>query len=317
MSRSEAHDQRNAGIKDAFMKPFEFASSTPPTAELVPTEAKNLELAHYVEDVPNSGGARVHWLGNPKPQKILLYFHGGGFAIPPLPGHARFWKQTVDQLEKQGKGLTVAVVEYSLTSKDGSGSRYPVQIKQAVESLRYILEKGNTTSNIIIGGDSAGGQLALAIISVILHGFQGIEPLKLDEPLAGMLLISPWVSYQTDNPSWKENKDKDIVPAECLHILTDAYLDSGDRNNFSEPHQADVSWWRNIPAKSILNVYGGYECFRDDIAEVGKALKDAGNQVQNVACAKQVHIDCVLDAQAEMEPGDMSHEIWNWLSSVV
>ena len=40
---------------------------------------------------------------------------GGGFALPPLQGHARFWKQTVEQLEKQGKNLTIAVVEYSQT----------------------------------------------------------------------------------------------------------------------------------------------------------------------------------------------------------
>jgi acetyl esterase/lipase len=171
-------------------------------------------------------------------------------------------------------------------------------------------------SQVIIGGDSAGGQLCLAILSVILHGFPGVDPLKLDRPLAGALLISPWVSYNTDGSSWKENKDKDIVPAECLHILTKAYIDPNDHNNYSEPHQADVSWWRNAPAKSILNVYGGYECFRDDIADVGKLLKEAGNDVKNVECPKEVHIDCVLDAQAEFEPGEMSKEIWQWLASV-
>ena len=220
-----------------------------------------------------------------------------------------------------------------LTSSDGSGPRYPVQVKQAVESLRYVLSKGNDVSNVrnarsssitfaklsqvIIGGDSAGGQLSLAILSVILHGFPGVEPLKLDRPLAGALLISPWVSYNTDAPSWKENKDKDIVPAECLDILTKAYIDSADYNNYSEPQRADVEWWRNAPVQSILNVYGGYECFRDDIAALGSVLSKAGNTVKNVECPKEVHIDCVLDAQAGFEPGEMSKEIWQWLDSVV
>jgi len=66
-----------------------------------------------------------------------------------------------------------------------------------------------------------------------------------------------------------------------------------------------------------LNVYGGYECFRDDIREVGKLLEEAGNNVKNVECPKEVHIDCVLDAQAEFEPGEMSKAIWEWLASVV
>ena len=152
---------------------------------------------------------------------------------------------------------------------------------------------------------------------MILHGFEGIAPLELDDQLAGILLISAWVSYQTDSPSWKENADKDIVPAECVSILTGAYINSTEHNNFTEPHLAAASWWTGIPAKSILNVYGGYECFRDDITEVGKALQDAGNQVKNVECAKQVHIDCYIDAQAEMEPGEMSLKIWEWLASVI
>ncbi len=76
MSRSEAHDQRNAQFREAFKKPFDFKSVAKPTSELVQTEAKNLGLAHHVEDIPNSDGAKLHWLGNPEPQKILLYFHG-------------------------------------------------------------------------------------------------------------------------------------------------------------------------------------------------------------------------------------------------
>ena len=75
MSRSEAYDQRNAQFREAFKKPFDFKSVASPTSELVPTEAKNLGLAHYAEDIPNSDGARLQWLSNPEPQKILLYFH--------------------------------------------------------------------------------------------------------------------------------------------------------------------------------------------------------------------------------------------------
>lgn len=108
-----------------------------------------------------------------------------------------------------------------------------------------------------------------------------------------------------------------MVPAECLHILAKAYVDPSDYNNYSEPYRADAAWWRNLPVQSTLNVYGGYECLRDGIIHVGKMLEEAGNNVKNVECAKEVHIDCILDAMAGFEPGEMSRTIWEWLASIV
>ena len=159
--------------------------------------------------------------------------------------------------------------------------------------------------------------MSLAVASALIHGFKDTEPIKLDEKLAGFLLVSPWVSYSTDAPSWKENAELDVVPAIINDTLSGAYVGKDERDEYSEPIRADTDWWRGIPAKSILNIWGGAECFRDDIREVDKKLKDAGNPIQSVECAKQVHIDCVLDAQTEMEPGEMSHEIWKWLASLV
>ena len=76
MSRSEAHEQRNAQFREAFKAPFNFAATAPPTADIIPQQAKQLELAHTVDDIPNGQGARLHWLGNTKPDKVILYFHG-------------------------------------------------------------------------------------------------------------------------------------------------------------------------------------------------------------------------------------------------
>jgi hypothetical protein len=76
MSRSEAHEARNKGFREAFAKPFDLASVAVPTAKIVPDEAQKLGVDHYVEDIPNSQGARLHWLGNRAAKKVLLYFHG-------------------------------------------------------------------------------------------------------------------------------------------------------------------------------------------------------------------------------------------------
>lgn len=151
---------------------------------------------------------------------------------------------------------------------------------------------------------------------MVLHPLEGIRPARINGQLAGALLISPWISFKDDSPSWKENLSKDVVGHECLHLLTDAYVDPKHYNNYSEPAQADASWWHGIPVKSILTVYGAYEVFTDAIFELGQKLKESGNAVQIVSCPLQVHIDCFLDAQSGLEPAEMSQSIWDWMSAV-
>lgn len=90
-----------------------------------------------------------------------------------------------------------------------------------------------------------------------------------------------------------------------------------ERNNWSEPFYAEPSWWQNMPVKTILNVYGSFECFKDHIKGLGEKLQAAGNEVTNVECPMHVHIDCILDAQANFDPGLMAVTIWEWLEQVL
>ena len=76
MTRSEAYDARNKGFRDAFSKPLELAAVAVPTATIIPEESQKIGMPHHVEDVPNSQGARLHWLGDQSAQRVILYFHG-------------------------------------------------------------------------------------------------------------------------------------------------------------------------------------------------------------------------------------------------
>jgi len=167
-----------------------------------------------------------------------------------------------------------------------------------------------------MGGDSAGGNLTLAVLSVILHGFPNIEAPKLAQKLAGALLISPWVSFEYQTASWKQYGAKDVVSAESSQQLTELFVGPDEHNNYSEPGNAKSSWWENLAARRILNVYGGCECLRDSQVELGRSLKKSGNEVEDVECEGHIHIDCILDAQTGMQPGKMAHTIQGWLLRV-
>lgn len=67
---------------------------------------------------------------------------------------------------------------------------------------------------IFVGGDSAGGNLALALLSHILHAqptFEDDLSVKLSAPLAGAVLTSPWVKFPTDDDSVRRNAGSDFV----------------------------------------------------------------------------------------------------------
>lgn len=120
-----------------------------------------------------------------------------------------------------------------------------------------------------------------------------------------------------DTQSWEENASKDIVSKACISQLSSGYILPEQRNPFSEPYIADTAWWRGIPARKILNIYGSDEVFKDDIIELGRKLLDAGNPVENVECPMQVHIDFALDAESGLDPGPMTSRICDWLSMTV
>lgn len=170
---------------------------------------------------------------------------------------------------------------------------------------------------IVIGGDSAGGNISLNVIAHILHPLEGVPELKLTEDLAGVFLISPWISFDISATS-KENGWSDIFTADLLQEMADLYVPpGGERDLRTEPVLADSSWWKGFPARSVLNVWGELEILRPSIVDLGRQLQDAGVPVKNVECPLHVHADCVLDAGTGLAYGTMATEIWNWLSDVL
>ena len=153
-------------------------------------------------------------------------------------------------------------------------------------------------------------------MSNILHPLPGSKHLSLDGPIAGLLLISPWVTFSSDASSFKECEHKDIFTKASMHEWADDFASPAEQNNYTEPLRAAVSWWSKLPAKKVLNLAGGYEMFRDDIEAFGQTLETANVHVKTVICPMQVHVDCILDAESGLDVGSMSTETWEWLDSV-
>lgn len=65
---------------------------------------------------------------------------------------------------------------------------------------------------IIVGGDSAGGNMTTMLLLHLLHPHSGINSsLKLSEPLTGAVLISPWWKFKAEDDSVNRNATSDMV----------------------------------------------------------------------------------------------------------
>lgn len=186
------------------------------------------------------------------------------------PSHIHFFADLVKILNNNGNDLAVFFLRYTLTPHE----KYPTQLRQAVECLRYILEDtSRSPADVILGGDSAGGNLALATLLHISHPHPDIKPLVLDTPLAGTFAFAPWVDFSTDWPSFVHNAYRDVCGAEKLKLWAGMYLGEREGDYWSEPSKAPVEWWADAKTERILVLVGSDEVLFSSIEAFTKKVK--------------------------------------------
>ena len=187
--------------------------------------------------------------------------------MPAAPGHYAFSYLLV---EKRDVNTAVLMLDYTLTDEES----YPRQLIQAVDILRYaITSLGKHPSNIILAGDSSGGNLVLGLISHLSHPHPSISPFELSAPLKGMVLISPWASFDVSLKSYSVNKYKDLVDSSSVQAWSDAYVASAALDAYNAPDKAPVGWWKGMKVCNVLITGGADERMIDAIRDVGETIK--------------------------------------------
>ncbi len=183
---------------------------------------------------------------------------GGGFSLDGDDTHIRFWHSVQTDLEASGTRIAILFVEYTLVPH----ATYPTQIRESVEAVEYVLTQlHRPASDIILGGDSAGGNLCLAVLSHLMHPMDDISPLSLSagQKLKALVLVAPWVSFRTDWPSGKANRDKDIVSAVVGSKWSSDYLAGKPTTPYAEAILAPADWWKDSKVERVLCVVGADE----------------------------------------------------------
>jgi len=230
---------RPAGLAESRERIDAIGSASPP--------ARDIRLEPTV-----ANGIPAEWSLAPgsDPSRVLLFFHGGGYCSGSIMSH----RSMVTEAGRAARLRTLAVA-YRLAPEHP----FPAAIEDARAAYRFLLDQGILTSNIVVGGDSAGGGLTLALMIILRDAGQ---------PLPGCgWLVSPWVDLQMTGASLDEKADIDpLISKPYLEELAMAYLAGTDpANPLVSPLRADLA---GLPP--LLVQVGSAETLLDDAVRLAR-----------------------------------------------
>ncbi len=157
-----------------------------------------------------SGGLRGEWVraaGVEHGERAIYYIHGSGYVVCS----ARTHRGLASRLSK-ATGLPVFLVDYRLAPEH----RFPAAADDVAAGYRWLLEKGYRAEDLVIGGDSAGGHLAL---DLLLHN----DRTGIVQP-AGAFMFSPLIDLTLALAEQQDRRRPDpMAPARAGRRLVRLY----------------------------------------------------------------------------------------------
>ncbi|HEY1835797.1 MAG TPA: alpha/beta hydrolase [Candidatus Saccharimonadales bacterium] len=181
--------------------------------------AKFFPVAKSVKIRPEkAGGVKAEWIVTPqaKPDKIMLYMHGGGFVFNSTKLH----RDLIARIAAASQ-VTALSLDYSLAPEHP----FPKALEETMAAYRWLLrEKKINPKHVVLAGDSAGG-------SLVLSALQTIRNEKLPNP-ACAVVIAPATDATLQHPQALANQKKDFfIKRTNLDFFIDAYFGQTPRDD--------------------------------------------------------------------------------------
>lgn len=195
--------------------------------------------------------------------KVLLQLHGGGYVLGMSDGHRL--------MALKQAALMDAKEAYCVNYRLAPNHVYPAALDDAVAAYDYLLNSGVKAENIVLVGDSAGGNLAVAL-TFYLRDHQKALPRIL-------VLQSPWTDFSTATASrtYNDRKDKILGRGTPLNKAVKAPAYAGILSLTDprlSPLYADLS---GLPPMLIQT--GGHEIFLTENQKFMEKAVDDGVEV--------------------------------------
>ena len=219
--------------------------------------------------VPGSDAARV-----------LMFFHGGGYCSGSIVSHRRM----VTEAGRAARMRTLAVA-YRLAPEHP----YPAAHEDAMTAWRFLRDQEIPARNIVVGGDSAGGNLTITLINRLRSTGE--------EQPACAWLASPWTDLTMSGASLATKDAVDpLIHKAYLEELASAYAPASvDRKDpLISPLFADL---HGFPP-TLIQV-GSEETLLDDAVRFARAAGSAEVNVTLQIWPHMIHAWPMWNAKLE------------------
>ena len=285
-------------------------------------------------------GTSIQAASPPQPgEKIVYFFHGGGyFSLSAHPS---------DPTAEIGRGLLhhvepitrVFSLEYRLAVGKPSkpAHPFPTQLLDALAGYNYLVNVvGFSPNDIIIVGDSAGGNLAVAL-TMYLTKYKDATDVALPVPPSAVILLSPWADLGVTHINLPKGSARTLVASDFIDITDgktkyciDAFTGPhgtgiAETNPYVSPASLDPDLhidFRKFPRTFIVG--GGSEVLIDSIRTLrdrmikdldeGNGVKEGEGKVRYLEAPDAFH-DYLVFPWIEPERTDTLVEISKWVSA--
>jgi acetyl esterase len=246
------------------------------TQRLAPANLNGLHITDLTMNVAHRTlNARSYSPQAHKPTKLMVFFHGGGWVIGDMESHHALCADLSRAL-----GITVVSVDYRLAPE----FLFPAAHEDAVAAVLWCSEQllSFGCSEILVGGDSAGANLA-AYASAQCHGVDGLT-------IAAQYLIYPVVSPNFTRPSYRSNAAGPGLSAADMQWYWRTYCPIETR--LFDPSDARLNLlsqaWTMAPPPTVL-VTAGLDPLCDEGLAYAEFLAKAGAPLRLVHAPDMPH----------------------------
>ena len=199
---------------------------------------------------------------NPRGDKVILQLHGGGYTGAVRNAYYVF----AGLYNEVSHGCSVLTPDYRVAPENP----YPAALEDAVASYQWLMDKGYFGEQIILGGDSAGGGLAMALCMYLKDHHMPMP--------CGIVAMSPWTDLTASGESYETNYEKDPLFGNTKESLIYVNDYAGDHDKMDAYISPLFGNFKEFPP--MLIQVGSIEMLLSDSVSVAAKARQQGVKVR-------------------------------------